>query len=59
MKHKNVTSLVVVDGNGKPQGLVMERDLVRKVCINDTSATRVKNKEIMTSPLLPLPLIPT
>ena len=35
MKDKNVSSLVVVDGNGKPQGLVTERDLVRKVCIND------------------------
>jgi CBS domain-containing protein len=52
MKHKNVSSLVVVDGNGKPQGLVTERDLVRKVCVNDTSASRLKNKEIMTSPLI-------
>jgi CBS domain-containing protein len=44
--------LIVVDGNGKPQGLVTERDLVRKVCINDASTSRVKNKEIMTSPLI-------
>ena len=35
MKDKNVSSLVVVDVNGKPQGLVTERDLVRKVCVND------------------------
>ena len=35
MKDKNVSSLVIVDGNGKPQGLVTERDLVRKVCVND------------------------
>ena len=35
MKDKNVSSLVVVDMRGKPVGLVTERDLVRKVCIND------------------------
>jgi predicted transcriptional regulator len=33
MKNKNVSSLIVVDANGKPQGLVTERDLVRKVCV--------------------------
>jgi CBS domain-containing protein len=52
MKYKNVSSLVVVDMNGKPQGLVTERDLVRKVCINDTSTSTVTNKEIMSTPLI-------
>ena len=52
MKDKNVSSLVVVDMNGKPQGLVTERDLVRKVCIKDTSIGTVTNKEIMSSPLI-------
>ncbi|HKG89145.1 MAG TPA: CBS domain-containing protein, partial [Nitrososphaeraceae archaeon] len=47
MKDKNVSSLVIVDGNGKPQGLVTERDLVRKVCINDVRTSTVTNKEIM------------
>jgi CBS domain-containing protein len=52
MKDKNVSSLVVIDVNGKPQGLVTERDLVRKVCINDVRTATVKNKEIMSSPLI-------
>jgi CBS domain-containing protein len=52
MKDRNVSSLVVIDVNGKPQGLVTERDLVRKVCINDLGASMVKNKEIMSSPLI-------
>src|SRR5215218_8472721 len=52
MKDKNVSSLVVVDGNGRPSGLVTERDLVRKVCINDVPTSRVTNKEIMSSPLI-------
>lgn len=36
MKDKDVSSLIVVDRVGKPQGLVTERHLVTKVCINDT-----------------------
>ena len=45
MKDKNISSLIVVDRNGKPQGLVTERDLVRKVCINDASTSGVKNRD--------------
>ena len=52
MKDKNVSSLVVVDVDGKLEGLVTERDLVRKVCINDVRTSRVTNKEIMSSPLI-------
>ena len=52
MKHKNVSSLVVVDENGKPQGLITERDLVRKVCIQDASTSKIINREIMSSPLI-------
>ncbi len=32
MKDKDVSSLIVVDRDGKPQGLITERDLVTKVC---------------------------
>jgi CBS domain-containing protein len=52
MKDKNVSSLVVVDKEGKPQGLITERDLVRKVCINDVYTGSITNKEIMSSPLI-------
>jgi CBS domain-containing protein len=52
MKDKDVSSLLVVDTNGKPQGLVTERDLARKVCINDVHTSTVTNKEIMSSPLV-------
>jgi CBS domain-containing protein len=45
MKEKNVSSLVVVDANGRLQGLVTERDLARKVCINNVPADAVTNKE--------------
>jgi len=52
MKDNNVSSLVVVDESGLPQGLVSERDLVRKVCTTDVSISTVKNKEVMSSPLI-------
>ena len=52
MKEKNTSSLVVVDENGKPLGLVTERDLARKVCVNGVSPNQVTNQDIMSSPLI-------
>jgi CBS domain-containing protein len=52
MKEKNVSSLIVVDANGRPRGIVTERDLARKVCINNVPANAVTNKEIMSAPLI-------
>ena len=52
MKEKNVSSMVVVDENDKPQGLVTERDLARKVCVNRLPANEIANNEIMSSPLI-------
>jgi CBS domain-containing protein len=52
MKDKKVSSLLVLDINGKPIGLVTERDLVRKVCINDVRTSEVTNQGIMSSPLI-------
>jgi CBS domain-containing protein len=52
MNDKKVSSLLVVDRNGKPTGLITERDLVRKVCIKNVRTSEVKNKEVMSSPLI-------
>lgn len=52
MKDKNVSSLIVVDANGRSLGLITERDLVRKVCIHDVSASKIINRDIMSSPLI-------
>lgn len=37
---------------GKPQGLITERDLVTKVCINDTFTSAITNQQIMSVPLI-------
>ncbi|HEX5979034.1 MAG TPA: CBS domain-containing protein [Nitrososphaeraceae archaeon] len=52
MMDKNISSLVVVDENSRPIGLVTERDLVRKVCIQDAYTSKIITKEIMSSPLI-------
>jgi CBS domain-containing protein len=52
MRDTNVSSLVVVDKERKPRGIVTERDIVRKACINDVSTSKVMNKEIMSPRLI-------
>ena len=41
MKEKNVSSLVVMDGNAQAVGIVTERDLVRQVCCRDASSNEL------------------
>lgn len=52
MRDTNVSSLVVVDSEGKPRGIVTERDIIRKACVNDVSTSKVTNKEIMSRKLI-------
>ena len=52
MQDRNLSSLLVVDIAGGPVGLVTERDIVRKLCVNDVRTSEVTNKEIMSSPLI-------
>ena len=52
MKEKNVSSLVVVDNEKRPLGIITERDLVRKACINDVRTSAINVNEIMSSPII-------
>ena len=52
MRDENISSLVVTDDYNKPAGIVTERDLVRKVCVNDASSGNTQIKDIMSLPLL-------
>ena len=54
MRDKNISSLLVVDNKNsdKPIGIVTERDLVRKVCVNDANSSKIPIKEIMSYPLV-------
>jgi len=59
MRDKNVSSLLVIDNNNnsKPIGIVTERDLVRKVCVNDASSKHTMVEEITSSPLVTIDAI--
>src|SRR5919199_1085569 len=50
MRDKNISSLLVVDNKNsdKPIGIVTERDLVRKVCVNDANSSKIPIKDIMS-----------
>jgi CBS domain-containing protein len=54
MRDKNVSSLLVIDyfNDGKPIGIVTERDLVRQVCVNDSSSKNTIIRVITSSPLV-------
>ena len=50
MTDKNVSSLVVVDMNNIPIGLVTERDIIRKACsLEQLNCRTFRVSEIMTS----------
>ena len=49
---QNVSSLLVVDEEGKSIGIVTERDITRGVCIHDVLSKEFKILHLMTSPLL-------
>ena len=52
MRDKNISSLLVIDEYNKAAGILTERDLVRKVCVNDASSSNIQIKDIMSFPLL-------
>jgi CBS domain-containing protein len=54
MRDKNVSSLVVIDNsnNNKPTGIITERGLVRKICVNDLKSSSVLIQDIMSSPII-------
>lgn len=51
MREKNIGSLVVFE-EGRPTGIVTERDLVTKVAASDLQPSGVRVRDIMTSPLV-------
>src|SRR6187200_3691823 len=59
MRDKNVSSLLVIDNNNNSKriGIVTERDLVRKVCVNDASSKHTMVEEITSSPLVTIDAI--
>jgi CBS domain-containing protein len=51
MTEKNVSSLVVLSEEGRPAGIITERDFVRSICVSDKTSSMVKVQEIISSPV--------
>jgi CBS domain-containing protein len=52
MREKTVSSLVVVNSSNKPVGIITERDMVRKICANDSSSKKTNVKDILSDVLV-------
>jgi CBS domain-containing protein len=52
MAEKKISSLILTDSSSKPIGIVTERDLVRKVCVHDSSSKQTPVQEVMSDVLV-------
>jgi signal-transduction protein with cAMP-binding, CBS, and nucleotidyltransferase domain len=52
MVEKKVGSVIVIDKKGQYHGIITERDMVKRVCLKNIAASRIKVEEIMSSPLI-------
>jgi signal-transduction protein with cAMP-binding, CBS, and nucleotidyltransferase domain len=52
MVKKKVGSIIILDKKGHPIGIITERDLVKRVCLKDVAASRIKLEEIISAPLI-------
>jgi CBS domain-containing protein len=52
MIKNRVGSVVLVDGDGKPVGIVTERDVLKKVSAENKPAESIAAKKIMSSPVI-------
>ena len=52
MVKKKVGSVIIIDKKSHPIGIITERDMVKRVCLKDVAASRIKLEEIMSSPLI-------
>ena len=52
MTEKRIGSVIVIDKDHTPIGIITERDLVKRVCLEKLNSSKVMVEEIMTSPLI-------
>lgn len=52
MINKRVGSIIVIDKNTEPLGIITERDIVKHIYLKNIAASRIKVEEIMSAPLI-------
>src|SRR5262245_34708550 len=51
MRERSISSLLIVDGDGRPAGLITERDLLRAMADRGALAVSAAVRDVMTSPV--------
>jgi CBS-domain-containing membrane protein len=52
MASKKISSVIVIDKENRPLGIITERDLVKRICLKNLNAKDVLVEDIMSSPLI-------
>lgn len=52
MKDNRVGSVIIVDRQGNPLGIITERDMIKRVCLENIAPSRIALEDIMSSPLI-------
>ena len=52
MLSKRVGSVIVIDKDTQPLGIITERDIVKHIYLKNIAASRIKVEEIMSAPLI-------
>jgi signal-transduction protein with cAMP-binding, CBS, and nucleotidyltransferase domain len=52
MINKRVGSVIVIDKNTQPLGIITERDIVKHIYLKNIAASRINVEEIMSAPLI-------
>jgi signal-transduction protein with cAMP-binding, CBS, and nucleotidyltransferase domain len=52
MMKKKVCSVIVIDKKGHYVGIITKSDMIKRVCLKNIAASRIKVEEIMSSPLI-------
>jgi signal-transduction protein with cAMP-binding, CBS, and nucleotidyltransferase domain len=52
MIKKKVGSVIVIDTKMQPLGIITERDIIKRVCLENFSSNKILVEEIMSTPLI-------
>lgn len=52
MVSKRISSVIVIDKENRPLGIITERDLVERICLKNLNAKDVLVEDVMSSPLI-------
>jgi signal-transduction protein with cAMP-binding, CBS, and nucleotidyltransferase domain len=52
MTSKRISSVIVIDKENRPLGIITERDMVERICLKNLNAKDILVEDIMSSPLI-------